>query len=610
MASPMRPSSIGRVLVVASLMAGLLTVAGVVLLRRPRSSGSPLVWRTPGGPAYVGDKQCAGCHREIVTSYRTHPMGRSIAPIESSASLGPEPARFEAGRLLYESERRDGQLFHRETLRDENEAALGQVEGRVRFALGSGTRGVSYLVEREVGGLVQSPISWYSQGRKWDLAPGYRDGSNQHFERPILPECLFCHADRAEAVPGSLNRYRVETVGHAIGCERCHGPAEDHVRLAGATDIGGRATIVNPGALEPHLREAVCEQCHLQGEARVIRAGRSLDEFRPGRPLDEVLSVYVRPGGGSLRNRSIGHVEQMHASRCYQATQGKLGCISCHDPHRQPAETEKIAYYRDRCLSCHADQGCSLPEPPRRERQDDCVACHMPRSKLIDIAHTASTLHHIPRSLEQLDAEPAPPEDERELVHFHEGQLSAEDRVATLRDLGVALAARGRNLPDRARAAQLGNQSMALLAEALRRRPEDPEGWESRAGAYFLVGRTGSALDALTEALRYEPDRERALVVAVSMASDLGRRELALRYAEHLLALNPSRASHHAILAVLLAQTRSWDGAVAAARAALALDPAQAEARRVLIEHDRAMGLPGQAGEQQHILDLYQAPGG
>ena len=36
------------------------------------------------GSRYVGDAACVRCHREIAEAYRSHPMGRSLAPIGGS----------------------------------------------------------------------------------------------------------------------------------------------------------------------------------------------------------------------------------------------------------------------------------------------------------------------------------------------------------------------------------------------------------------------------------------------------------------------------------------------------------------------------------------------
>ena len=140
----------------------------------------------------------------------------------------------------------------------------------MKYALGSGTRGIAYLVDND-GRLFQSPISWYSQKRRWDLSPGYRE-ANAHFNRPIEPVCLFCHANRVQPVALTVNRYEEPLFrGNAIGCERCHGPGELHVH--GQKVVDGRdLTIVNPRHLEPALRANVCEQCHLLGHQRVDRA--------------------------------------------------------------------------------------------------------------------------------------------------------------------------------------------------------------------------------------------------------------------------------------------------------------------------------------------------
>ena len=60
--------------------------------------------------------------------------------------------------------------------------------------------------------------------------------------------------------------------------------------------VDGRdLTIVNPRHLEPGLRMAVCEQCHLLGDHRVDRLGRDTFDYRPGLPLTDFFAVYGRP---------------------------------------------------------------------------------------------------------------------------------------------------------------------------------------------------------------------------------------------------------------------------------------------------------------------------
>src|SRR5262249_42690994 len=152
-----------------------------------------------------------------------------------------------------------------------------ELVGEVAFAVGSGQQGQSFLVKRG-DSLFQSPISWYTQKKAWGLSPGF-EKVNEHFQRYITEPCLFCHTNEARTEPHTINHYPQASLRlEAIGCERCHGPGELHVaaRTGGERPEGKDLTIVNPRHLEPGLREAVCEQCHLQGEARIVRRGKSL----------------------------------------------------------------------------------------------------------------------------------------------------------------------------------------------------------------------------------------------------------------------------------------------------------------------------------------------
>jgi hypothetical protein len=611
---------------------GLVAVVGVLAasgawaawewLRPPSPFRAPAVTiATPyknarPGVAYVGDAACARCHAEIVASFRRHPMGRSMALPEAGGSDGVVTA-FEADGLHYAVEQRGGKTIHSETRRDAEGRVVTRAEAEVKYVLGSGAQALSFVIDRD-GRLFQSPITWYTGRKQWDLSPGYQaknfkagyEAKNFHFERPIVPACLDCHANRYDAVEGTVNAYQTPTFrGLAIGCERCHGPGELHVRRPGVREGDRDPTIVNPRRLEPRLREAVCEQCHLKGTERLARAGRRLDDYRPGLPLEEFLAVFVeaddRPGG----NPSVGHVEQMHASRCFRDSQGRLDCISCHNPHEEPPAAERIAYFRDRCLACHGDRGCALPAGERRAKSpaDSCIECHMPRSALTDVDHTAATDHRIPRrpgESPRSELLASAPSGGMPLKPFHPRGQDAASRRELDRDLGVALAwwAVESRKPDEARLA------LPLLKEAIRARPNDLPALEARVTALGRLSRYDEALAAAEDALRLDPDRERVLVEASYLAALNRRFDEAASYSRRLVAVNPWNSANHVTRAMILAERRDWPAASESALAALRLDPTNLAARRLRMRCALASGDRATAREECLIYLAFDPP--
>jgi hypothetical protein len=284
---------------------------------------------TRPGVEYVGDQVCRRCHPTTVDRFRHHPMGQSLAPTAESTALERFDAdahpTFAVGKLYYEVLRKGDRLFHRESRRDSDGNVIDAREAEVQYALGSGTRGRSYLVNLD-GELFLSPIAWYTQAKRWDLSPGYAQ-MNAHFERAVTTDCLFCHCNRVEPVSHSVNRYAQPLFrGHAIGCERCHGPGAIHARDQEEGEERPITSIVQPRNLSPALRDAVCEQCHLHGNIRVTRQGREEFDFRPGLPLSDVFAVFVTARSVNFDNRAVGQVEQMGISKCYvQAEQRQTG---------------------------------------------------------------------------------------------------------------------------------------------------------------------------------------------------------------------------------------------------------------------------------------------
>jgi hypothetical protein len=531
-------------------------------------------------------------------------MGRSLAPIGSAPTVGEGRAdgktTFEAGSSRFTVERRAGREVHRETRTDGKGRVLAEVEAEVKYALGSGTRGVSYLVERD-GRLFESPVSWYSQKGRYDLSPGYEQ-ENAHFNRPIEPSCLYCHANRVEPVGLTVNRYEEPIFrGHAIGCERCHGPGDLHVRRPEVVD-GRDPTIVNPRHLEPALRGAVCEQCHLLGTHRIERPGRGPFDYRPGFPTSEFFAVY---GHAEERgNKAVGHVEQMKVSRCFRESKGELGCTSCHDPHQVPAPAEKIEYYRGRCLACHESVGCRLPRPERLAGSpgDDCAQCHMPRSQSLDIAHTATTDHRIVRAPAATSAEPTRAPAALPLVLLNGDGLGRTGLESLGRELAIALTAEGPRLPDTPQVRQMGSFVMERLDRAVAVRPEDLVARRMKAMAMALMGRRAEAIREVESVLRSAPSYEKALDECLSYAVDAGDIATARSHAAQAVAADPWSAVFHERLAFVSVQDGDWGKALDESRAALQIDPFLRFARMFLVQSLLHRNDRGHADEEFAIL--------
>jgi Flp pilus assembly protein TadD len=621
----------------AALLATSLLLVGMAWaawpsLRALVGPGSRTTSRSPGsgdvyadtpyknarpGVAYIGDAACARCHREIAEAYRSHPMGRSLAPV-GGAEDGPPIGKaaglpFQAQGVEYTIERRGGRTVHKATHRDADGRALSEVEAEVRYALGSGTRGFSYLIERD-GFLFQSPIAWFAQQRRWDISPGYGGPEPRpNFERAIQRECLFCHTSQVRSVAGTLNRYEPPIFeGYAIGCERCHGPGALHAKREGGS-AEADLTIVNPARLAPALRESVCQQCHLQGWFRFPRAGRDSFDFRPGLPLHRFLAVFVRKEDNPDRLGLIGQVEQMESSRCFRASGGELGCTSCHDPHRLPPPATKAEYYRGRCLECHQERSCALPAAERRSRGpgEDCVACHMPRPAVVDIPHTVTTDHRIPRVGGAPGPRPARPQASVGLPgdfvprEYHWELMTEEERRAAARDRGMALELAAQALRAEPRLARLAaTQAVPLLEAAVRDRPDDLQAGESLGYALGMVDRLADARRVYEEVLRIDPHRESALPYLARTLAGLRRPELAGEAMREAIAVNPWRSDYRLALAQDCVRVGDWPGAVSACREALRLNPELFEARSLLVQCYLRSGDPGKADAEFRTLLL------
>jgi tetratricopeptide (TPR) repeat protein len=533
---------------------------------------------------YVGDAVCAKCHADIDHSYHQHPMGRSAArigqesPLEKYGPAASNPFQTPAHTLTV---LKDGDRVRHRVTGVATDAPT--YETAVDIVLGSGTRGRSYLtVDR--GSVWQTGISWFTDDGRWNVSPGFDLGLGGR--RAIVADCLFCHVDRTDPVPGSTNLYKQVVIGQAhIGCERCHGPGELHVRTQTDTPTDTRRdpTIVNPKHLSAELQMDVCRQCHLQAEQRVNRRGRDLFEYRPGLPLDLFQSVYVRHPDLADTRRSVGQFEQMERSACFTTSANSdraMTCTTCHDPHRASAKAEVAAFYRSKCLTCHDKKGCSQPEPVRQAKADSCIACHMPRAESTSIAHAAVTDHRIPRKPTPPPAtKPNPsalPRGELPIMPYRTGSGAVSPDELD-RDLAVALALQVPKLAP-ATAQAVATTAAAKLEAAVARWPDDAVAWLRLSGMYAGLKNLPGEVEAARKAVELQPESEAALTALAAAEAKAKAFPAALAAVDRLIHINPAAVEHRQLRASICLESKDWIAADAACGDAIAINPISAEA--------------------------------
>ena len=320
---------------------------------------------------------CAKCHAKETAAFLKSPMGNSLAPPEP---LGDGHVARQSAGIEISIGDRDGRMVH-------SLSTNGlKAEFPVAYQIGAGKIGYTYMVR--IGDyLYESPASWYRQ-HGWDTSPGYDRMASPDFDRLIDSQCLFCHADNSKFLGSDMRRFSGAAL-NPIRCDRCHGPGDEHAAQPSAKNI------INPSKLSNRARNSVCEQCHLEGETRLLNPGKTWQDFHPGDELERTAVTYLLTQNHQ-QVKAVGQVEQLALSKCVRASGGKLWCATCHNPHGEAADRQN--QIRDVCRSCHRTLSKAS-----HAAVTECVSCHMARLTPNDIPHTASTDHRILRRPAPLD---------------------------------------------------------------------------------------------------------------------------------------------------------------------------------------------------------------
>lgn len=438
---------------------------------------------------------CEACHPGQTARYLASPMGRSLT---TPQRVAPGVSRHQRSGSTVKVELRDGKMFHK--LSEKGLSA----EYEIAYQIGAGKFAHTYIT-RINGYLFESPATWF-RAAGWDSSPGYAPAPVIDFDRPITSTCLFCHASGTE-FNSIQQRQKADASLSPISCERCHGPSEKHLQNP------SKQNILQPAKLPPRARDSICEQCHLEGETRILSPGKSWADFHPGDNLDQTITSYVFQQNGH-RVKPVNQVEQLAQSQCAVQSKGKLWCGSCHNPHGETA-IEAV------CTSCHATISKASHSPQKRE----CTSCHMPRVES-EYVHVAVTNHAIVRRPAQ---SPAARESKKTLAVWVEPPEAFRLRNLALANLTVGL--------------RMGMPALVDTGLSLAKSiagNSDPEMQEAECRGLLLKGRAREAAERCRLAARKQPesaDHAMHLGIALARSGDAGGAESELLRA---IKLDPS----------------------------------------------------------------------
>jgi hypothetical protein len=343
----------------------------------------------PEPSPYTGEGRCADCHQDI---YETASASRHAQSLYQGVQLKKLPVTD--GPLRDPGDPKVTHEIKRvaDQLRVETVANNRYFSALIDYAFGTSDRYLT-MVSRDAHGesrAVRLSFHRTHEGSGWDLSAGDTlkpDRKMWFLGRPIetrqgAVRCLYCHATN---VRGGAQRYGPETADHGIGCERCHGPGENHLKAVSGQFLD--MAIAGSSQASSKDLTRLCNQCH------------SLHSPEVELEVPRTDPIWHRSPGMSFT-----------WSRCSIESGEQVNCLTCHDPHR-PAETSP-AYYEAKCLSCHSrpvpdrvksqgQQSRSLAKESRQTSSacpvnptDDCLRCHMPRVRN-EVLHIPLTDHYI-----------------------------------------------------------------------------------------------------------------------------------------------------------------------------------------------------------------------
>ncbi len=515
---------------------------------------------------------CSTCHSKIAATFAKTGMARSFS---RPGEIQPTRYYHKLSATWYEITKHDDGAYYQRRWRIGHQGQETEIQdSRIDYVMGSGNHVRTFLHRTDRGKLIELPLAWYSEnGGEWAMNPGH-DRDYALPPRAVAYECMFCH-NSYPSIPAGHELYGSEPLytdplPEGIGCTRCHGPGENHMRLA--QTAGSKVEDIRKAIVKNRGME-VCLQCHLETTSlqlphSIVKYGRAPFSYNPAEPLANFMLFFDHAPGSSYQNDfEIAHsAYRLRKSRCTPLT-----CTTCHDPHDIPRGQEATDHYNGVCRQCHAQHSINAT---------DCISCHMPKRRTQDVIHAVMTDHYIQRRPPPNLLAPLAERTESVANGYH-GKVVPYYTAADSLYQAVAQVTQETNL-------KAGLP--VLAAEIARQQPSRPEFYVELGEAYLNTHNPRAALGAFQQALNRTPRLPVALLDLAEALSEIGQPQRAADLLqkensddplfwyqagmfEKALALDPDLAAAHNERGEQFATAGQMDRAEGEFRAALRSEP-------------------------------------
>ncbi len=184
--------------------------------------------------------------------------------------------------------------------------------------------------------------------------------------------CIECHGTFAKVKwKDGLETFDPGQLILGVDCERCHGPAADHVSFHRKNPNENKGHgIISIAILNRQQKLDACALCHsgVRNEIKPVfsfASGDKLDDFsQPDYEIEssEYLDVHGNQYG------------LLAASKCFKQT--NMDCSSCHQVHNK--ESNNLALFSQRCMNCHQENKNFCTVKNAIALKENCIDCHMP----------------------------------------------------------------------------------------------------------------------------------------------------------------------------------------------------------------------------------------